>query len=237
MLKRPAASPQKHVTAVVSPAFGPVLGPVLAPVLAPAIGPVMVAISIAALALLSLMATPARADVWKLDPQHTEIRFTWDHLGLSRQSGEMREVYGRLQFAPTNPTAGEVEITMLLSGLSTGVTALDTMLRSFDYFYAKQYPRITFRSTTVVPTGDKTGQLTGDLTIRGVTRPVVLDVVWNFTGEHPLAPYNPVHRGVWVTGFTASATLNRSAWGITQAAPLISDKIMIEINAEFTRVD
>ena len=220
MLKRLAATPRRLVTAI-----------------AACWSPTIVAASCVALALLSLMPTTARADVWKLDPQHTEIRFIWDHLGLSRQSGEMREVYGRLQFAPTNPTAGEVEITMLLSGLSTGVTELDAMLRSFDYFDAKRYPRITFRSTTVVPTGDKTGQLTGDLMIRGVTKPVVLDVVWNYTGEHPLAPYNPVHRGVWVTGFTASATLNRSAWGLTQAAPLVSDKITIEINAEFTRVD
>lgn len=188
--------------------------------------------------LLTMMgAVAARADVWRLDPNHTDIRVSWDHLGLSRQSARMTDVFGRLTFSPTNPAEGAVDVTMLVSGLTSGVAALDEVLKSPDYFDAAQFPRITFKSVAIEPMSDRAGRITGDLTIRGVTQRVQLETTWNFTGEHPLAPYNPVHRGTWVSGFTATTTINRSAFGLTRAAPLVSDQVQITINAEFIRVD
>ena len=190
-----------------------------------------------ATAWLACAPAQVRADTWKLDPDHTELRFSWDHMGLSRQSGEIQSVYGRLDFTPTDPQSGSVEVTALLSGLSTGVEALDTVLASSDYFDAARFPRITFKSTAIAPTGPKSARITGDLTIRDVTHPVVLETIWNFTGEHPMSPFNPIYRGKWVSGFSARTTIARSAWGLTQALPLVSDQIEIQIEAEFLRVD
>lgn len=186
---------------------------------------------------VTVLSSAALADVWRLDPQHTEVRFSWNHLGVSRQSGEIIDLYGKLEFSPTAPEQGRIEVTLLLAGLQTGVSALDDMLKSPDYFDADRFPRITFKSVAVRASGDRSGLLEGDLTIRDITKRVVLSAVWNFTGEHPLGPYNPVHRGQWLSGFTAKGTINRSAFGITRAAPLVSDEIEITINAEFIRVD
>jgi len=188
-------------------------------------------------AALLLGPAQVQADVWRLDPAHTEIRFSWDHLGLSRQSGEIREIYGKLDFSPTDPASGSVEVTALLSGLSTGVKALDRALESPDYFDAAQYPRITFKSTGLLPTGPKSAKLNGDLTIRGQTHPVTLETLWRYTGEHPMSPFNPVYRGKWVSGFSATSAISRSTWGLTQALPLVSDRIELTIEAEFLRVE
>ncbi|MEL7302197.1 MAG: YceI family protein [Pseudomonadota bacterium] len=189
------------------------------------------------LALLACLSGAAAADTWRLDPDHTEIRFSWNHMGMSRQSGEFVEPFGRLVFSPTDPVAGRVEVTMLLASLRTGVAKLDAMLRSPDYFDAEQFPRVTFTSTGVASDSPKSGTLNGELTMRGVTRPVSLKARWNFTGEHPLASFNPVYRGKWVTGFSATGIVRRSEWGMTQAIPLVSDQIEITIEAEFIRVD
>ncbi|MEM9029471.1 MAG: YceI family protein [Pseudomonadota bacterium] len=193
----------------------------------------------ALLIFFGLLTTPASAgsDTWKLDPAHTQIRFSWDHLGVSRQSGTFTEIYGSLEFSPTTPTAGSVEATAMVASLHTGVPALDKILKSSDYFDAKTYSRIMFRSSAVRALGPKTGEIDGQLTLRGITKPVTLNVTWNYTGEHPLAPFNPVHRGQWVSGFTARATIKRSDWGISRSAPLVSDEIQIEINAEFLQLN
>jgi len=190
-------------------------------------------------AVMALMAwtQAARGDVWRIDPDHTEIRFSWDHLGASRQSAEIREFYGRLVFSPTAPEQGKVEVTMLVKGFSSGVAALDTMLKSSDYFDAERFPRITFESSDVRPASDRAGQMTGALTIRDQTHPVTLDVTWNFTGEHPLSAFNPVYRGKWLSGFSAATTIRRSQWGIARATPLVSDNVRVTVEAEFLRIE
>ncbi|MGF1651680.1 MAG: YceI family protein [Hyphomicrobiaceae bacterium] len=197
------------------------------------------AIAIASFVLLAAAFVPwsALADNWRLDPDHTDIHFSWDHLGLSRQSGTITDVSGRLSFTPTDPAAAKVEFAAQVASLSTGVAALDEVLRSRDYFDARSHPRITFESTEVTPVGERQGVIRGQLTIRGIAHEVVLNTTWNYTGEHPLAPYNPVYRGQWVSGFTATSTINRSRWGLTLAAPLVSDEIQLVINAEFIRID
>lgn len=187
--------------------------------------------------MLMAWAGAARGDVWRIDPDHTEIRFSWDHLGASRQSAEIRDFYGRLVFSPTAPEQGKVEVTMLVKSLASGVAALDTMLTSPDYFDAERFPRITFESSDVRPTGDRAGQITGALSIRDQTHPVTLDVTWNFTGEHPLSAFNPVYRGKWLSGFSATTTIRRSKWGIARATPLVSDTVRVTIEAEFLRVE
>lgn len=179
----------------------------------------------------------ARAEIWTFDPNTSVVKFTYNHLGLSRQSGRITGISGQLQFDPVQPDRGQVMALLAVNTLSTGVPQLDALLKSADFFDAQRFPQISFKSTSVKPLiGDRTGQVTGDLTIMGVTRPVVLTVRWNYTGEHPLASVNPVYAGKWVSGFSASATIQRSEFGLTRGLPLIDDSVTIDIEAELLRL-
>ncbi len=185
------------------------------------------------LTLLMAISAPAAADIWVIDKQNSSVRFTWNHLGLSRQSGRFLDFDGRLEFTPTDPAAGSINVAIKTASLTTGVVEYDSNLKSADFFNVAENPIITFKSTSIRPTTDKTGEVDGELTILGVTNPVTLQVMWNYTGEHPFAPINPTYKGKWVSGFTATTTVLRSAWGLTRALPLIGDEIRIVIEAEF----
>lgn len=184
---------------------------------------------------LAASSLAARADIWVFDKDHTEIRFTWDHLGLSRQSGRILEMRGELDFTPTDPESGKVSVVMRMASLSTGVPALDTHLRSADFFDVVTFPEATFTSTAVRRKTDRTGEVDGMLELRGIAKPVTLVVTWNFTGEYPLASINPRYQGKWVSGFSATATIRRSEWGLTRAIPLVPDEITISIETELLR--
>jgi polyisoprenoid-binding protein YceI len=189
-------------------------------------------------AFAAIATTPiaaAKADVYVFDPAHTSITFSWNHVGLSRQSGRILEFDGTLDFDPLAPDQANVDVTLKVASLFTGFGQLDRDLRSSDFFDAARYPFITFRSTGVTKTGERTGEVAGDLTIMGQTHPVVLQVRWNFTGEHPLAELNPGYKGKFVSGFSAVASIMRSQWGIKRAIPLVPDEIEISIEAEFLR--
>ncbi|MFZ4806622.1 MAG: YceI family protein [Hyphomicrobiaceae bacterium] len=185
----------------------------------------------------ALATAPAAADRWAFDRQNTEVRFSWDHLGLSRQSGRFLEMRGQLDFTPTDPEAGAIDVTIRASSLWTGVRELDEILKSPDYFDTARFPEIRFKSTAVQRVDDNTGELLGELTLLGVTRPVTLRVRWNYTGEYPLAAINPIYQNKWVSGFSAETRILRSDWGLKRALPLISDEIRISIEAEFLRQD
>lgn len=191
-----------------------------------------------ALAIFAGMTAAAsvRADTYRIDKDHTEVRFSWDHLGMSRQSGRFLDVSGRIAFDPDTPEASSVDVRIGLKSLMTGVPALDDqLLKTTDFFDAERHPAILFKSTRVELTTAKTANVVGELTINGITKPVVLSVVWNFTGEHPLSGINPVYKGVYASGFSAKAQILRSDWGITRTIPLVSDEIRIAIEAELIR--
>ena len=186
-------------------------------------------------AAIGLAAHAAMADTYVFDPGHTNITFSWNHLGLSRQSGRFVEYEGMLEFDPLQPEEARLDVTLKVASVFTGAKQLDRDLRSSDFFDAARHPEITFRSTLVRRTGARAGEVAGDLTIMGETRPVVLQVRWNYTGEHPLAALNPTYRGKFVSGFSAATTILRSDWGIKRGIPLISDEIVIAIETELSR--
>lgn len=194
-----------------------------------------VAAVVVALVFAATSGTNVHAETYSFDKDHTAVTFSWGHLGLSRQSGRIRELEGRLEFDPANPEAGKVDVTLKVASLWTGVPALDTHLKSPDFFNADEHPTITFKSTAARKTGEKTGEVTGDLTIMGMTRPITLQVRWNYTGEHPLSTVNPIYKGKFVSGFSATAQLLRSEWGVSRAVPLVSDEIHISIETELLR--
>jgi polyisoprenoid-binding protein YceI len=187
--------------------------------------------------ILLLATASAAADRWTLDRQHTEVRFSWDHLGLSRQSGEFTDFRGELDFTPTDPTKASVVVTIRVQSLATGVRELDTLLRSVDFLDAQRHPEITFKSTTLRQTGERTGEIDGELTLLAITKPVTLKAIWNFTGETPMGAINPVLKGKWVSGFSAEAVIKRSDWGLTRAIPLVSDELRIMLETEWLRLD
>jgi polyisoprenoid-binding protein YceI len=189
----------------------------------------------AALLAFGLQISAARADIYTFDRDHTNISFSWNHLGIARQSARILEFDGTLDFDPENAESSSVEVTMKAASIFSGAKALDRDLRSSDFFDAARYPEITFKSTMIRRMGERSGEVFGNLTILGETRPVVLQVRWNFSGEHPLGQINPGYKGKYVAGFSAVTTVARSEWGLKRAIPLVSDEIDIAIEAEFLR--
>jgi polyisoprenoid-binding protein YceI len=181
-------------------------------------------------------AAGARADVYEIDKDHTEVRFTWDHVGMSRQGGRFRDVSGTLNFDPVTPGNSSVDVKIKIASISTGVSKLDEhLIRSGEFFDAQAFPNITFRSTSVAPTAGRTAHVTGNLTINGVTKPVTLNVRWNFSGAHPLGGINPAFKEIYVSGFSATTQILRSDWGLSRTVPFISDELRITIETELHR--
>ena len=180
-------------------------------------------------------ARTAEAATYTFVKDYTSVRFSWSHLGLSRQSARVMDFDGTVDFDPGEPDASRVDVLMKASSLWTGVRAFDDLLKSIEYFDVRQFPTIRFRSTSARRGSDRTGELTGELTVMGITKPVTLFVVWNFSGEHPLAVVNPNYKDVYVSGFSATGVLRRSDWGLTRAVPLVSDEIELTIETELVR--
>jgi polyisoprenoid-binding protein YceI len=188
------------------------------------------------LAVLLALAGSAQAETFTLDKQHTEVRFSWDHLGLSRQSGRFLEPAGTISFDRDKPEATTIDVSVPIATLTTGVPALDALLvKSKDYFDAAGFPAATFKSTGFRMTGDKSAEVVGDLTINGVTKPVTFAVVLNFLGPHPMGSINPLFQDRLAAGFSARTQILRSEWGLTRMVPLVSDEIRLSIEAEMQK--
>ena len=178
--------------------------------------------------LLALASLPAlAADTYAIDPTHTQVEFTYSHFGFSNITGRFDTVQGEFLFDPADPTKSSVNITIPVESISTGVEKLDEHLLSADFFDAAKYPTATFTSTGVTVAGEGKLAVAGDLTIHGVTRPVVLDVTINKIGEHPMAK-------VPAAGFDATTTIKRSDFGVGAYAPNVSDEVKIRITTEAT---
>lgn len=180
-------------------------------------------------AALFAMAVPAFAApvTYKLDPTHTDVIATWDHFGFSRPSAHFGKADGTLVYDAANVAASSVQVTLPLSGLDSFTDKFDEHLRSADFFEADKFPAATFKSTKVEAAGEGKLKVTGDLTIKDVTRPVVLDVTLNKAAEHPM-------KKVPAIGFDATATLKRSDFGLGRFAPMVSDEVALRITTEAT---
>ena len=173
---------------------------------------------------------------YSFDKNHTEIMFIYNHVGLSDQSGRFDDFDGTLVFDQKDVTKSRLDVTIKTASIDTDVEALDTHLKSADFFNAEIHPEIRFVSRAVRQTGNKAGQVEGDLTINGQTKPVILDVTFNFQGEHPLAPFIPAYAGAPYAAFSARTTVLRSDFGLGKFAPLTSDTVDIVIETEMRQV-
>jgi polyisoprenoid-binding protein YceI len=179
---------------------------------------------------------PAEAgDSYAFDEGHTKIFFFYNHLGLSTQSGRFNDFTGTLLFDQEEPANSSIEVTIEVESIDTGVPALDDVLMSDEFFDVDNYPKITFKSTSVSQTGMKSAHVTGELTIKDNTKPVVLDVTLVFADEHPLSALVDHYKSAHYATFSARTEILRSDFGVGLYAPLTSDEIEIVIEAEFRR--
>ena len=164
---------------------------------------------------------------YKLDPAHTNVLASWNHFGFSNPTANFGNVDGTLIYDAQNVGKSSVEVTLPLSGLDSFVPDLDTHLRSADFFDAGKFPIITFKSTRVEAAGKDKLKITGDLTVKGVTRAVVLDAHLNKAGEHPM-------KKLPALGFDATTTIKRSEFGVGAYVPNVGDEVTLRITTEAT---
>jgi len=162
---------------------------------------------------------------YALDPRHTDVIAQWNHFGFSNPSLHFGEVQGTIVYDADNIAASSVEATIPLAGLEAYIPAFNEHLLSADFFEAEAFPTITFKSTAVESAGTNQLKVTGDLTIKGITQPAVLEVTINGFGEHPMSK-RPT------AGFDAVTTIKRSDFGMGAYVPNVSDEIRLRITTE-----
>jgi polyisoprenoid-binding protein YceI len=187
----------------------------------------MRALKILALTGLLGVAAVAQAEpaTYQLDPNHTMVLFSWSHFGFSHPTAELGLGQGTLVFDPAHPEQAKVDVTLPLSSLDTHVPALNEHLAKPDFLDSSKFPQVTYKSTKVQALGKDHFRIIGDLTVHGVTHPVVLDATLNKVGKHPMS-------GKQSIGFDATGTLKRSDFGVSMYVPNVSDEITLRITTE-----
>jgi polyisoprenoid-binding protein YceI len=179
---------------------------------------------------VALAATAAaQAGTWQIDPKHTAAQFSVKHLGVSTVRGAFSKVTGSVTHDPAEPSKDSLEATIDASTVDTRLEMRDNDLKSPHFFDVQKFPSITFKSKSVKSTGSGKLQMTGDLTMHGVTKEVVLDV------DGPSAPIkDPMGPGQRI-GASASTKIIRQDFGIIGAPGVVGDEVTITIDAELTQ--
>ena len=176
--------------------------------------------------LLAAAVLPVHATTYVVESHHTQGVIRWDHMGFSHPTAQFTRVEGTLVFDPARPTRSRVRVTIRMAALGTGVPDLDEDFHSTAFFDYAKYPVASFRSRTVEAARDgKHFRVTGDLTLHGVTRTVVLDAVLNRIGTN-------LRSGVAAIGFEATTQLKRSDFGLGRFVPIVGDQVDIHITIE-----
>ena len=165
---------------------------------------------------------------YQIDPAHSRIGFVARHAMVTKVRGQFNDFSGTLHLDEADPSRSTADVTVQMRSVETGQPQRDEHLRNSDFFEVDAYPTMTFRSTRAERHGDDNYRLTGDLTIKGVSRPVTLDIEYNGLVRDPF--------GNDRAGFEARATINRKDWGLTWNVALeaggfmVSDKINLELD-------
>lgn len=167
-------------------------------------------------------------EIYETDQGHTEVFFGWSHANVSMQHGEFTRASGTLTLFPKDPEQSSIQVTIDTSSLATGYEALDTELKGSGWLNTEKFPEITFQSTAIELTGKHTAKVTGDLTMHGVTKSVVLDTKLLLRGTHPVGKWIQHYKGQW-TAFHATTTIDHQAFGIGAYS---TGPVFIEINTE-----
>lgn len=185
---------------------------------------------LALIAALSAAPAFAEAENYVLDPSHSQIVFTYNHLGYSTSTAVFSGFDGTIAFDAANPAASSVQVAFPVKTMYTGWQARFDHIMSPDFFDATDDEMVSFASTAIEVTGEKTAKITGDLTVNGVTKSVVLDAEMTQMGEHPM------EKKMWA-GFNAKTTLIRSDFNLGMFAPYVSDEMQVMISIEAVKAD
>ena len=175
---------------------------------------------------MTIMASAARADDYVVDPAHAAATFKISHIGLSWTNGRFKDLSGSFVIDRANPAATQLELTAKAESVDTDNAKRDEHLRSPDFFNTKQYPVLSFKSTSVKQV-EGGFEVTGDLTLHGVTKPIVVSLVGGRTAEFP--------KGVQRTGYSTEFKIKRSGFGMDKMLEAIGDEVLISLSFEGTK--
>lgn len=166
--------------------------------------------------------------VYDLDSSHGKITWSVSHLGFSTYVGQFVNVQAELTLDPSNPSASALTATIPLTDVDSNDDALDAHLRNADFFDVENHPTARFVATSIVVDADDPDEatVTGELTLRGVTRPVVMEVEFNQAGINPLSQR-------YTVGFDGEATIRRSEFGVSYGLPFVGDAVKLHLEGEF----
>jgi polyisoprenoid-binding protein YceI len=164
--------------------------------------------------------------VYKMDKNHGYLVFSYLHLGFSHPLLRFTNFDTEIQYDGAKIDNSTAKVTIAVNSIDSGVANLNNELVGDKFLDAAKFPEITFVSTAYKTTGKDTATLTGDLTIKGVTKPVTLDVRLNKAGEHPMSK-KPV------LGFSATGKFNRSEFGMGMMTPMVGDELSLQFEGEF----
>lgn len=186
------------------------------------------ALAAAAPASAQMVTNPAQVQAggYALDSAHGKITWSVSHFGFSTYVGQFATVNATLKLDPKNLGATVLDATIDTNSVGTLNAALDKHLKSAEFLDTAKFPTATFKAVKVTQTGDKTADIAGDLTLHGVTKPVVVQATFNQAGANPLDKK-------YQLGFAGSAKIKRSDFGITAYVPAVGDEVTLTIEAEF----
>jgi polyisoprenoid-binding protein YceI len=167
----------------------------------------------------------AEPEAYALDASHSQVIFSYNHLGFSTTYGMFSGFEGEIMFDEEDPANSSVKVSMPLMSMFTGWEKREEHFMSEDFFGASEGDMVTFSSTGIEVTGDNSANITGDLSMNGVTKSVVLETTLNKQASHP------TKNEPWL-GFDASTTLLRSDFGVGNFAPFVSDEVEVMISLE-----
>jgi len=166
---------------------------------------------------------------WYIDPSHSQVNFSVKHMMVSTVRGRLGKLSGKLELDPKAPEKADFEISVDVAGIDTGEPKRDGHLRSGDFFEAEKYPQIVFKSNAVFPKGEGRYTASGELTVKGVTRPASFEIELEGIGADA--------QGGQHLGATATTSIDRTGFGLTWNMPvpngvLVSEKVKIEVDLQ-----
>ena len=189
-------------------------------------------LAILLLASLSVFAADgakvAAAEKYAIDASHSAVVFSWNHFGFSNPTARFDKIEGSVLLDKADLTRSSISVTLPVAGLDTNVAKLDEELKGPDFLDAARYPTITFKSTKVEKTGENALKITGDLTVHGVTKSVMLDAKVNKIGIFEI----PGVIKTQAAGFDATTVIKRSDFGVTKYVPAVSDELPVRITLD-----
>jgi len=163
---------------------------------------------------------------WTVDPAHSSIGFSVRHMMVSKVKGQFRQFDASIEADPEDLTTADISFSIDVNSIDTGNQDRDNHLKAPDFFDAQNHPKITFKSTKIVSKGDGVYDVTGDLTIRGVTRPVTFKVTYGGQGKNPC--------GAIVAGFSGEGKINRTEFGLTWNTPLETGGVLVSEDVDIS---